>query len=44
VLLLSRFAFFVPVTIAGLVTLVVGYGGVRRAARLADEPLTSAAG
>jgi uncharacterized protein (TIRG00374 family) len=44
VLLLARFAFFVPVTIAGLVTLVVGYGGVRRAARLAEEPLTSAAG
>jgi uncharacterized membrane protein YbhN (UPF0104 family) len=44
VLLLTRFAFFVPVTIAGLVTLVAGYGGVRRAARLADEPLTPAAG
>ncbi len=43
VLLLARFAFFVPVTIAGLVTLLVGYRGSRRP-RLADEPLTSAAG
>jgi uncharacterized membrane protein YbhN (UPF0104 family) len=44
VLLLARFAFFVPVTIAGLVTLLVGYRGLRRPARLADEPLTTAAG
>jgi uncharacterized membrane protein YbhN (UPF0104 family) len=43
VLLLARFAFFVPVTVAGLVTLLVGYRGLRRP-RLADEPLTTAAG
>ena len=30
VLLLTRFLFFVPVTIAGLVALVFGYGGLRR--------------
>jgi glycosyltransferase 2 family protein len=29
VLLLARFMFFVPVTVAGLGTLVLGYGGVR---------------
>ena len=40
ILLLARFAFFVPVTLAGLATLVVGYGGLRglRAYRRA-EPL-----
>lgn len=43
VLLLARFAFFVPVTIAGLVTLLVGYRGLGRP-RLTDEPLTTAAG
>jgi glycosyltransferase 2 family protein len=31
VLLLARFVFFVPVTLAGLAALVVGYGGSRRA-------------
>jgi glycosyltransferase 2 family protein len=43
VLLLARFMFFVPVTIAGLIVLLVGYRGIRRP-RLADEPLTTAAG
>jgi uncharacterized membrane protein YbhN (UPF0104 family) len=31
-LLLARFMFFVPVTFAGLATLVAGYGGLRRGA------------
>jgi glycosyltransferase 2 family protein len=30
VLLLARFLFFVPVTLVGLATLVLGYGGLRR--------------
>jgi hypothetical protein len=34
VLVLARFAFFVPVTIAGLITLLVGYGGLQRRRKL----------
>jgi len=37
VLLLARFMFFVPVTIAGLATLVLGYGGLRAAASPASQ-------
>jgi glycosyltransferase 2 family protein len=38
VLLLARFMYFVPVTIAGLGTLVVGYGASRGRAGQAGEP------
>jgi glycosyltransferase 2 family protein len=42
VLLLARFMLFVPVTVAGLVTLVAGYGGLRAARDdeelLAEQP------
>ena len=40
VLVLTRFMLFVPVTVAGLATLVLGYGGLRGAAR----PLERTAG
>ena len=38
VLVLARFMLFVPVTLAGLVMLVVGYGGVHRPARPLRRP------
>jgi uncharacterized membrane protein YbhN (UPF0104 family) len=38
VLVLARFMLFVPVTLAGLITLVVGYGGVRRPVRPLRRP------
>jgi uncharacterized protein (TIRG00374 family) len=44
VLLLARFLLFVPVTLAGFVTLVFGYGGLRGHVRVVEEPLTRAAG
>ena len=44
VLLLARFLLFVPVTLAGLGTLVFGYGGLRGHVRVVEEPLTRAAG
>jgi glycosyltransferase 2 family protein len=37
VLLLVRFLFFVPVTIAGLAVLVLGYGGLRRRRSVAPQ-------
>jgi uncharacterized membrane protein YbhN (UPF0104 family) len=43
VLLLARFMYFVPVTIAGLGTLVVGYGASRGGAGRAGEPLRAPA-
>jgi len=39
VLLIARFMFFVPVTLAGLLTLVVGYGGLRARNRTRSDPL-----
>ncbi len=42
-LLLSRFMYFVPVTFAGLAVLLLGYGDLRRRARVAVEPRLGAA-
>jgi uncharacterized membrane protein YbhN (UPF0104 family) len=38
VLLMARFMLFVPVTVVGLGTLVLGYGGLRRPARALGRP------